>query len=124
MQGQATGGAAYGWRARIGFITPSPGVENNAYEFYHVVPPGVVAVLTSLGVLGLSQDQYDLGLSRLPFALEEMVRRGVNVAVQAGVPLVVTHGWGYYTVFGVMIAKRLQNVPPAIGWNNHNWDVR
>jgi peptide/nickel transport system substrate-binding protein len=30
----------------------------------------------------------------------------------------------YYTVFGVMIAKRLQNVPPAIGWDNHKWDVR
>jgi len=91
----ARSGAAYGWRARIGFVTPSPGVENNAYEFYRMVPDGVVAVLTSLGVLGLSQDQYDLGLSRLPFALEEMGRRGVDVIVQAGVPLVVTHGWGY-----------------------------
>lgn len=95
MNAQATSGAAYGWRARIGIITPSPGVENNAYEFYQLVPPGIVAVLTSLGVLGLSQDQYDLGLSRLPFALEELLRRSVDVVVQAGVPLVVTHGWGY-----------------------------
>src|SRR5262245_56515770 len=97
MSTHASTAAAYGWRARIGFITPSPGVENNAYEFYRMVRPGVVAVLTSLGVLGLSQDQYDLGLSRLPFALEEMVRRKVDVIVQAGVPLVVTHGWGYET---------------------------
>jgi maleate isomerase len=95
MKAAASSGAAYGWRARIGFVTPSPGVENNAYEFYQMVPPGVVAVLTSLGVLGLSQDQYDMGLSRIPFALEEMTRRGVDVVVQAGVPLVVTHGWGY-----------------------------
>jgi maleate isomerase len=97
MTAQASGGAAYGWRARIGFVTPSPGVENNAYEFYQMVPSGVVAVLTSLGVHGLSQDQYDMGLSRMPFALEEMKRRGVDVVVQAGVPLVVTHGWGYET---------------------------
>jgi maleate isomerase len=95
MKSAASSGAAYGWRARIGFVTPSPGIENNAYEFYRMVPSGVVAVLTSLGVLGLSQDQYDMGLSRLPFALEEMTRRGVDVIVQAGVPLVVTQGWGY-----------------------------
>jgi hypothetical protein len=34
-------GAAYGWRGRIGFITPSAVVENNAYEFYLMAPRGV-----------------------------------------------------------------------------------
>jgi maleate isomerase len=91
----AVAGSAYGWRARIGFITPSPTVENNAYEFYLMVPSGVTILATSLGVLGLSQDQYDAGLSRLSVAVDEMVHRKVDVIVQAGVPLVVTHGWGY-----------------------------
>jgi hypothetical protein len=33
--------APYGWRARVGLITPSPGHENNAYEFYLIAPEGV-----------------------------------------------------------------------------------
>ena len=34
--------APYGWRARVGLITPSPGHENNAYEFYLIAPVGVL----------------------------------------------------------------------------------
>jgi hypothetical protein len=39
MSVEATTGAAYGSRGRVGFITPSPGVENNADEFYQIAPP-------------------------------------------------------------------------------------
>ncbi len=45
----------YGWRARIGFITPTPAHENNAYEFYLMAPEGVTTVMTSLGVRGFVQ---------------------------------------------------------------------
>src|SRR6186997_2198053 len=91
----ASAGAAYGWRARVGFITPSAGIENNPYEFYLMAPPGVTIVLTPLGISGLNQEQYDMGLSRLEIAVAEMVNRRVDAIIQAGVPLVVTHGWGF-----------------------------
>ena len=51
-------GAPYGWRARIGLITPSPGHENNAYEFYLMVPEGITVCMTSLRVMALTQEQY------------------------------------------------------------------
>src|SRR5262245_42301305 len=45
---KASLGAPYGWRARVGMITPSPGHENNAYEFYLIAPEGVTVCMTSL----------------------------------------------------------------------------
>ena len=38
----------YGWRARIGFIAPSR-MDSFIYEFYKIVPEGVVAVLSGFG---------------------------------------------------------------------------
>ena len=29
----------------------------------------------------------------------------------------------YYTVYAVVMADRLQNVPPGVAWNAHDWDV-
>jgi maleate cis-trans isomerase len=91
----ASPGARYGWRARIGFITPTPGAENNPFEFYLMAPEGVTIVLTSLGVMALNQSEYDAAVGRLKSAVDEMVKRRVDAIVQAGVPPIVTHGWGY-----------------------------
>src|SRR5436853_1386621 len=92
---RASPGARYGWRARIGFITPTPGSENNPFEFYLMAPEGVTIVLTSLGVMALNQTEYDAAVGRLKSAVDEMVKRRVDAIVQAGVPPIVTHGWGY-----------------------------
>src|ERR1700741_1486657 len=88
--------APYGWRARVGLITPSPGHENNAYEFYLIAPEGVTVCMTSLRVTGLTQAQYDAAMNRIEEAVTEMVSRRVDVMVQAGVPLTVTKGWDYH----------------------------
>lgn len=92
---RASPGAAYGWRARIGFVTPSPGHENNGYEFYLMAPDGVTIVMTSLHVTQLTQQQYDDAVSRMDAAVAELVDRRVDSIIQAGVPLVVTRGWGF-----------------------------
>ena len=88
-------GATYGWRARIGFVTPSPGHENNGYEFYLMAPDGVTIVMTSLHVTQLTQQQYDDAVSRIDVAVAELEDRRVDSIIQAGVPLVVTRGWGF-----------------------------
>ncbi len=88
-------GATYGWRARIGFVTPSPGHENNGYEFYLMAPDGVTIVMTSLHVTQLTQQQYDDAVSRMDAAVKELEDRRVDSIIQAGVPLVVTRGWGF-----------------------------
>jgi hypothetical protein len=42
------GGMMYGWRARIGNISPTAGAEILPYEFYRVAPEGVTFVSTNL----------------------------------------------------------------------------
>jgi maleate isomerase len=107
---KASLGAPYGWRARVGMITPSPGHENNAYEFYLIAPEGVTVCMTSLQVMGLTQEQYSGALTRMEAAVAEMVSRKVDVIVQAGVPLTVTQGWDYHNKLGSEVAK-LTNIP-------------
>jgi len=109
---KASLGAPYGWRARVGMITPSPGHENNAYEFYLIAPEGVTVCMTSLQVMGLTQTQYSAALNRIEAAVAEMVSRKVDVMVQAGVPLTVTQGWDYHNKLGAEVAK-LTNIPFA-----------
>ncbi len=103
-------GASYGWRARIGLITPSPGHENNAYEFYLMAPEGITVCMTSLRVMALTQEQYSDALGRMEAAVAEMVSRKVDAMVQAGVPLTVTQGWDFHNQLAAEVA-RLTKIP-------------
>jgi len=105
-------GAPYGWRARIGLITPSPGHENNAYEFYLMAPEGVTICMTSLRVMALTQEQYSGALGRMEAAVAEMVSRKVDAMVQAGVPLTVTQGWDFHNQLTAQVAG-LTKIPFA-----------
>ena len=105
-------GVPYGWRARIGFITPSPGHENNAYEFYLMAPDGVTICMTSLRVMALTQEQYSDALGRIEAGVAEMVSRKVDAMVQAGVPLTVTQGWDFHNRLSAQVAG-LTEIPFA-----------
>ncbi len=105
-------GAPYGWRARIGFITPSPGHENNAYEFYLMAPEGVTICMTSLRVMALTKEQYSGALDRMEATVAEMVSRKVDAMVQAGVPLTVTQGWDFHNQLTARVAG-LTKIPFA-----------
>jgi maleate cis-trans isomerase len=105
-------GAAYGWRARIGFITPSAVVENNAYEFYLMAPRGVTIALTPMGMDVFAAGAAEDFLRRLPAATQELVNRKVEVLVQAGVPQVVTGGWGFEDRLRQVVAD-VTDVPVA-----------
>jgi len=109
---EPTLGASYGWRARVGFITPSPGHENNCHEFYLMAPDGVTIVLTSLRVTELTQQEYDSAVDRIGVAVAELDDRGVDSIVQAGVPLVVTKGWGFEEKLLAQIASQT-SIPAA-----------
>jgi maleate isomerase len=92
----ATDDRPYGWRARVGFITPTPAHENNAYEFYLMAPEGVTMVMTSLGVvLGAGQATYNSAIERLEAATVEIMTRKPQSIIQAGVPIIATNGYGY-----------------------------
>ena len=92
----ATADRPYGWRARVGYITPTPAHENNSYEFYLVAPEGVTIVMTSLGVVLTDRERsYGEAIERLEAATEEIMTRRPQSIMQAGVPLIATRGWGF-----------------------------
>ena len=92
----ATADRPYGWRARCGYITPTPAHENNSYEFYLVAPEGVTIVMTSLGVVLTDRERsYGEAIERLEAATEEIMTRRPQSIMQAGVPLIATRGWGF-----------------------------
>jgi len=86
----------YGWKARVGMITPTPAHENNAYEFYQIAPDGVTVVMTSLGVVLADREaSYGQAIDRLEAATEEIMSRKPMSIIQAGVPLIAFQGWGF-----------------------------
>ena len=79
----------YGWRGRVGMISPARG-DTSLYEFYKVVPPGVIAVPTSLGVQRLSSDQLSAVLDRYEDAVKELVYEECDVMLLSGTPPVTS----------------------------------
>ena len=82
------------WRARIGYICPSV-FEMIAYDFYRIVPPGVVLVGVTCMIEGWRGDAYQKGLEALEECTRELARRKCDYIIHAGVPLVVSQGIGF-----------------------------
>jgi maleate isomerase len=95
MSNLGSGAARYGWRASIGFIEPRGTSDSIIYEFHMMAPPGVWMVHTTLQVAGLTQEDYDEALGRAAATVETLVDREADCIVTAGVPPIVSHGWGY-----------------------------
>lgn len=98
-------GAAYGWRAKIGLLQPGVVSDTNPFEFYLMAPPGVQLVLTSLGLGGMSQENYDRALANLETPVKRVVARHVDAIIQTGIPPLVTHGWGIEEELAARVAK-------------------
>jgi maleate isomerase len=98
-------GAAYGWRARIGMLKPSAVIDNNAHEFYLMAPPGVELFVTSLGVGGMRQDEYDKAIANFEHPLRLLLHHQPDVILQAGVPPIVTRGWGFEDTLRASVAE-------------------
>jgi maleate isomerase len=95
-------GAPYGWRARIGFMQSSAGIDNHPFEFYLMAPEGVQLVMISLRGLAdqqdestLSADSLNQAVERIPAGLRELLKHDVDVIVQPGVPHITIQGWGF-----------------------------
>lgn len=82
-----------GWRARIGFISPGNG-ETTPYEFYRMVPEGVMLVLTCLNIQSLVAEELEEALGLVDQAAGHLARSEVDVIVLGGTPPVVFKGFG------------------------------
>ena len=61
----------YGWRGRIGFISPAP-IDSVAYEFYRLVPDGVVLVANSLKMQKITMENIENTLAATVGAAREL----------------------------------------------------
>jgi maleate isomerase len=89
-----TRGAAYGWRARIGLLQPGMISDTNPFEFYMMAPEGVELILTSMGLGGMSEANYERVIANLETPIKRVVSRKADAIIQTGIPPLVYHGWG------------------------------
>ena len=88
-------GRPYGWRARIGMLKPSPVIDNNAHEFYLMAPPGVELFVCSMGLQRMAASEYERVVAGIEEPLRRLLRHEPHAILQAGVPPIVTRGWGF-----------------------------
>jgi len=82
-----------GWRARIGSIQPSRG-DTFAYEFYQMVPRGVVLVMTAANIKKLTSDEFERALGEYDQAADLLAAEEVDFIMVGGSPLIALKGVG------------------------------
>src|ERR671918_1023 len=86
----------FGYRARIGYISPSV-IELNGYDFYRIVPKGVGLIAVACMVEGWKEDAYKQALSQVESCARELGRRSCDFVIHGGAPLVLSQGKGFET---------------------------
>ncbi len=124
-------------KKKIGLLSPLSIVAEEAYQYYRLVPEGIMFVLLPLGLREYSRKDVE----RVFIPLEEhaalLVEEGADVIGQCGVPLPIIMGMEYHdnlldriakvaklpvtsTILGVVAAVKslgIQNVAVANKWN-------
>src|ERR1700731_1293436 len=72
---------------KSGCLSPVAVVENAAYEFYRLAPPGLMLVLVSVGLSEFSREDVERVFAPLDTYLDMLKDRDVNLVMQNGVPL-------------------------------------
>ena len=79
----------YGWRARIGNISPTACAEILPYEFYRVAPEGVTFVTTNLVIRDARESsQVEASWQKFDTAFEDLLHTRVDHITLSGAPLV------------------------------------
>jgi maleate cis-trans isomerase len=83
----------YGWRARIGNISPTACSEILPYEFYRVAPEGVTFVSTNLVIRDARESsQVEASWHKFDTAFEDLLHTRVDHITLSGAPLVLANG--------------------------------
>ncbi len=80
-------------RHKVGVLLPLSIVDNAAYEFYRLAPPGIMQVMIPIGLAEFSAADVERALFK-PLAgnLDRLMERGINLVVQSGTPLPILIG--------------------------------
>lgn len=79
-------------RLKIGCLMPGAVIDNHAFEFYRLAPPGVMLVMVGVGLREFSRDDVERVFEPLDRYLHQLMDRGVNLVIQNGVPLPILIG--------------------------------
>ena len=86
----------FGYRARIGYISPSV-IELNGYDIYRIVPDGVGLIAVACMVGGWKEEAYKEALKQVEGCAKELARRKCDFVIHGGAPLVLSQGKGFET---------------------------
>ncbi|TAJ93118.1 hypothetical protein EPO44_13930 [bacterium] len=85
--------AAYGWRAKVGKLNPTVIASTFVYEFYKVVPPGVMLLTRNLSVKDVrNPEELDASVALMEEAVKELKRAGSDLILGAGIPVLLSAG--------------------------------
>jgi maleate isomerase len=107
---------------KIGYLLPRTIVENQAYEFYRLAPPGVMLVCYPCGLGEFTAADVSRVMKPLKKMCDQLVQRGVDIILQAGVPLPLLLGPKAHDEMideiqqhtGVPAVSQMQNVIAAL----------
>ena len=74
-------------KLKIGALKPLSVVDNAAYEFYRMAPPGVMLVMIPVGLEKFSAEDVERVFAPVDAMCDQLVERGVDIIMQSGVPL-------------------------------------
>jgi maleate cis-trans isomerase len=84
----------FGWRARIGHISPAP-AEAECRDFYQFAPQGVSLVITALSVQEISTQNLERAVTQAAAnSISDLAVEQVDCIVLAGEPMVFLYGYG------------------------------
>ena len=83
----------YGWRARIGKISPSRS-DSFTYEFYKIAPEGVVLVLSGFTIFELVGNDIERAHQRIEESAKDLAKVGVDFIITGGTPIFTYKGKG------------------------------
>ncbi len=72
---------------KIGVLKPLLVIDNSAYEFYRLAPPGVMLVMIPVDLREFSKDDVERAFAPMDAYVDQLMERGVDLIMQSGVPL-------------------------------------
>jgi maleate cis-trans isomerase len=93
-------------KLKIGCLKPLPIIDNAAYEFYRIAPPGVMLVMIPVGLGEFSKTDVERVFAPIDTYLDQLMERGVDIVMQSGVPLPLLIGVDAHDRLIDHIAKR------------------
>jgi maleate cis-trans isomerase len=91
---------------KIGALKPLSVVDNSAYEFYRLAPPGVMMVMIPVGLGKFSKEDVERVFAPLDKYVDQLMERSVDIIMQSGVPLPLLIGVDAHDRLLDHIAKR------------------